>query len=288
MPEHDTWRVVVIGRRPTRSFGRSLLRGQTVHLLKLFFRTHKNFDLCSKDRSRWQGSRRCLLSVCTRKFQLPSGRFVEERGEGEALVAKQRPSCRCPHCDFVSNHPPALAVHVSMKHRSKTGDVAAEASGGLEPLVQTPSSSACDDGSEVDSNAGDDNEPDVARPGVEVETRKGKGRRRGQESRRRYTLSRQSWTCWTRWFHLGSLVRSWSAPTTLWLAIPWLSSGARLTTAENSSNICFHWRALDTGSVQTPRQQKTHTCIQEQRPATMTRRKRWWRRSSGKREGTAS
>ena len=92
----------------------------------------------------------------TRKFQLHTGRFVEERSEGEALVAKQRPSCRCPHCDFVSNHPPALAVHVSMKHCSKTGDVAAEASGGLGPLVQTPSSSARDDGSEVDSNAGDD------------------------------------------------------------------------------------------------------------------------------------
>ena len=111
----------------------------------------------------------------TRKFQFPSGRFVEERGEGEALVAKQRPSCRCPHCDFVSNHPPALAVHVSMKHRSNSGDVAAEASGGLRSFVQTPSSSARDDGSEVDSNAGDDdNEPDAARSGMDVETRKGK------------------------------------------------------------------------------------------------------------------
>ena len=54
----------------------------------------------------------------TRHVKLPSGREVEVKekdiaGEGEIEKVGSK---KCKFCDFFTDHGPALAVHVSMKH----------------------------------------------------------------------------------------------------------------------------------------------------------------------------
>ena len=242
-----------------------------IHLLKI--RTHKNFDFCSKDRSGLQDSRRCLLSVWHGSFSC----LLAASWKREARVRLWWPSSdllvgalTVILCQIILrlwlftcrwNIVPRLGT--SLRKQA----VAWDRSFRLQaPALVTMGAS------EVDSNAGDDdNEPDVARSGVDVETRKGKGRRRGQESRRRYTLAFKSSV-------LDMLDKMISSRVTgpIMKCVDHFSIShslvAKWSKAHHRGNICRHWRALDTGSVQTPKQRKRLICIQEQRPATMTRR----------------